>query len=69
MGCSGEAECLGGSGSGLEGDLVAEGQEGLQSLRFKLASALFSGMPPGAKQVLEPQRRDGGCRRARRSLC
>ena len=29
-------------------------QEGLQSLRFKLASALFSGMPPGAKQVLEP---------------
>ncbi len=29
-------------------------QEDLQSLRFKLASALFSGMPPGAKQVLEP---------------
>ena len=29
-------------------------QEGLQSLRFKLASALFSGIPRGAKQVLEP---------------
>jgi hypothetical protein len=24
MGCSGEVECLGGSGGGLEGDLVAE---------------------------------------------
>jgi hypothetical protein len=29
-------------------------QEDLQALRFKLASALFSGTPPGAKQVLEP---------------
>ena len=29
-------------------------QENLLALRFKLASALFSGMPPGAKQVLEP---------------
>jgi hypothetical protein len=29
-------------------------QENLQALRFKLASALFSGRPPGAKRVLEP---------------
>ncbi|HEX5334051.1 MAG TPA: hypothetical protein VFW79_15560 [Cellulomonas sp.] len=29
-------------------------QEDLQALRFKLASALFSGTPPGAKQVLVP---------------
>jgi len=29
-------------------------QEDLQSLRFKLASALFLGMPPGTRQVLEP---------------
>jgi hypothetical protein len=27
MGCSGEGECLGGSGGGLEGDFVAEGFE------------------------------------------
>jgi len=27
MGCSGEVECLGGSGSGLQGDFVAEGFE------------------------------------------
>lgn len=29
-------------------------QEALQELRFKLASALFAGTPPGAKQLLEP---------------
>src|SRR5665647_3618364 len=28
-----------------------------------------SGMPPGAKQVLEPSRPDRGCRRLRRGLC
>ena len=35
-------------------DDLERAQEDLQSLRFKLASALFSGMPPGAKQVLDP---------------